>query len=93
VVKSDVVPATPPKDPPWRAVPISVVLHPRVHRVMILMLESHAVLRNDKPATNYCVNQNIGTCEVGDLSGLYDNLKVSNNSGKIKATGLCPDCI
>jgi hypothetical protein len=60
---------------------------------MILMLESHAVLRNDKPATNYCVNQNIGTCEVGDLSGLYDNLKVSNNSGKIKATGLCPDCI
>jgi hypothetical protein len=30
---------------------------------------------------------------VGDLSGLYGNLTVTNNSGQIKATGLCPDCI
>jgi hypothetical protein len=30
---------------------------------------------------------------VGDLSGLYGKLNITNNSGQIKATGLCPDCI
>ena len=46
-----------------------------------------------KPATDYCVNANIGTCEVGDLSGLYGKLAIVNNEGSKTAEGLCPDCI
>jgi hypothetical protein len=46
-----------------------------------------------KPANDYCVNQNIGTCEVGDLSGLYGKVQIVNRAGEVKATGLCPDCM
>ena len=46
-----------------------------------------------KPSDDYCANQNIGTCEVGDLSGLFGKLDVVNNQGSVKATGLCPDCV
>lgn len=46
-----------------------------------------------KPATNYCTNANVGTCEVGDLSGLYGKLAIVDNKGRKTAEGLCPDCI
>ena len=46
-----------------------------------------------KPADDYCVNQNIGTCEIGDLSGLFGKVKIEDEAGELKATGLCPDCV
>lgn len=48
---------------------------------------------NKKPADDYCVNQNLGTCEVGDLSGQHGKLVVTNNQAAIQTSGLCPNCV
>jgi hypothetical protein len=46
-----------------------------------------------KPATDYCAVSNIGSCEVGDLSGLHGKINITDKSGKLHAKGLCPDCV
>jgi hypothetical protein len=46
-----------------------------------------------KPASDYCSIKNIGSCEIGDLSGLYGKVNITSKSGELHAKGLCPDCI
>ena len=46
-----------------------------------------------KAADDYCAIENVGSCEIGDLSGLHGRLDVVDNAASIKTTGLCPECV